>query len=85
MDAPVRVAPAEEAGAIDRVLGAVEARLPGYVRECRLFTGERSEANLRLYRRHGYRETHRTDTPAGYSLVHMSKLREGSSALPGRR
>jgi ribosomal protein S18 acetylase RimI-like enzyme len=62
-----------------RLLDAVEDRLPACVREVRLFTGERSEANLRLYRRHGYRETHRTDTPAGYALVHMRKLRTGSS------
>ena len=58
-----------------RLLDAVEDRLPASVREVRLFTGERSAANLRLYRRVGYRETHRTDTPAGYALVHMSKPR----------
>jgi len=62
-----------------RLLDAVEDRLPAGVREVRLFTGERSEANLRLYRRHGYTETHRTDTPAGYALVHLSKPREGRS------
>ena len=58
-----------------RLLAAVEDRLPAPVREVRLFTGERSEANLRLYRRLGYRETHRTGTPAGYALVHLSKVR----------
>ena len=62
-----------------RLLEAVEDRLPAGVREVRLFTGERSEANLRLYRRHGYTETHRTDTPAGYALVHMNKPRVGQS------
>ena len=62
-----------------RLLGAVEDRLPADVREVRLFTGERSEANLRLYRRHGYIETHRTGTPTGYALVHMSKTRTGTS------
>lgn len=56
-----------------RLLAAVEDRLPTGVTEVRLFTGERSEANLRLYRRHGYAETHRTPTPAGYSLVHLVK------------
>lgn len=41
-------------------------------REMRLFTGEHSIANIRLYSRHGYRETHRT--PAGhYQLVHLAK------------
>jgi GNAT superfamily N-acetyltransferase len=58
-----------------RLLEAVEDRLPASVRDVRLFTGERSAANLRLYRRVGYRETHRTETPAGYALVHMSKQR----------
>lgn len=40
--------------------------------EMRLFTGEHSAANLRLYARYGYRETSRT--PAGdYQLVHLAK------------
>lgn len=40
--------------------------------EVRLFTGEHSTDNLRLYTRHGYRETRRT--PAGdYQLVHLVK------------
>lgn len=58
-----------------RLLEAVEDRLPAAVQQLRLFTGERSEANLRLYRRHGFVETHRTAVPAGYALVHMSKRR----------
>jgi ribosomal protein S18 acetylase RimI-like enzyme len=58
-----------------RLLSALEARLPAGISEVRLFTGERSEANLRLYRRLGYVETHRTGTPAGYALVHLSKPR----------
>lgn len=42
----------------------------------RLFTGEHSRANLRLYARHGYTETHRT--PAGdYALVHLVKELSG--------
>ena len=42
------------------------------VQEMRLFTGEHSIANLRLYARHGYHETSRT--PAGdYQLVHLAK------------
>jgi GNAT superfamily N-acetyltransferase len=37
-----------------------------------LFTGELSATNLRLYRREGYEETHRT--PAGtHALVHLTK------------
>lgn len=40
--------------------------------EMRLFTGERSTANIRLYTRHGYQEIGRT--PAGnYQLVYLAK------------
>lgn len=58
-----------------RLLAAVEERLPDLVEELRLFTGERSHGNLRLYRRLGYVETHREPLPAGYHLVHLSKPR----------
>src|ERR1700751_3904743 len=48
------VAPDRQGGAIGtRLLRAAEDRLPPHVREIRLFTGERSHANLRLYERHG--------------------------------
>jgi GNAT superfamily N-acetyltransferase len=40
-----------------------------------LFTGDRSEANLRLYRRHGFEETHREPAP-GHELIHLRR-REG--------
>lgn len=56
-----------------RLLAVVEQRLPTDVAELRLFTGERSPGNLRLYSRLGYIETHRTFTPAGYALVHLAK------------
>jgi GNAT superfamily N-acetyltransferase len=39
-----------------------------------LFTGDRSEGNLRLYRKHGFVETHREPAP-GHMLVYL-KLRE---------
>ena len=56
------------------LLLAAEARLQAGVTVIRLFTGEHSDANLRLYQRLGYRETGRT--PAGsYSLVHLAKAR----------
>ena len=42
------------------LLTAAEEVAPRGVREIRLFTGARSAANLRLYRRHGY-----VDAPAG--------------------
>lgn len=58
-----------------RLLDALEDRLPAGVTELRLFTGERSEGNLRLYGRLGYVETGRQLTPGGYSLVHLSKPR----------
>lgn len=40
--------------------------------EIRLFTGENSLANIRLYSRNGYTETGRT-TAGNYALVHMAK------------
>lgn len=38
-----------------------------------LFTGKLSEANLRLYARRGYVETHREQLQSGVELVHMRK------------
>jgi GNAT superfamily N-acetyltransferase len=37
-----------------------------------LFTGDRSEANLRLYRRHGFEETHREPAP-GHVLIYLRR------------
>jgi GNAT superfamily N-acetyltransferase len=55
-----------------RLLELVEAARPPGVTRLRLFTGEHSESNIRLYRRAGYAETHRT--PIGrYDLVHLAK------------
>lgn len=59
-----------------RLLLAAESLVPQGVREIRLFTGEHSAGNLRLYARHGYVETHRTThrTHTGaYQLVHLAK------------
>jgi ribosomal protein S18 acetylase RimI-like enzyme len=57
-----------------RLLRQAEKELPERVTTLRLFTGEHSLANLRLYQRHGYTEDHRT--PAGhYHLIHMTKRR----------
>jgi len=58
-----------------RLLAAVEDQLPAGVNELRLFTGERSEGNLRLYARLGYTEISREATPSGYALVHLRKAR----------
>jgi GNAT superfamily N-acetyltransferase len=69
------VAPDRQGGGIGtRLLRAAEDWLPPHVREIRLFTGERSHANLRLYERHGYRRTH-TTVADGYRLVHLAKQR----------
>jgi GNAT superfamily N-acetyltransferase len=38
-----------------------------------LFTGARSSANLRLYRRHGYVESARDQVRPGLELVHLTK------------
>jgi ribosomal protein S18 acetylase RimI-like enzyme len=54
-----------------RLLAAAESAtsLP----EATLFTGARSEANLRLYRRLGYRESGREELRPGLELVHLVK------------
>jgi ribosomal protein S18 acetylase RimI-like enzyme len=56
------------------LLAHAEGQLGGDVATVELFTGEYSTANLRLYRRVGYQETHRTSAGT-YDLVHMSKVR----------
>ncbi len=38
-----------------------------------LFTGARSTANLRLYRRHGYVESHRQQVRPDLEVVHLTK------------
>ena len=38
-----------------------------------LFTGARSTANLRLYRRHGYVDAHRETVRPGLEVVHLVK------------
>ena len=57
-----------------RLLAAAEAHA-GDVDRYVLFTGQRSERNLRLYRRHGYVETHRAMDPVGVPVVHLAKTR----------
>lgn len=54
-----------------RLLQAVEARSDAA--EAELFTGALSVANLRLYQREGYVETHRVALPA-VELVYLRKL-----------
>lgn len=55
------------------LLRAVEAAHAGRADRYALFTGYRSEGNLRLYARLGYVETGRDADPAGITLVHLGK------------
>jgi GNAT superfamily N-acetyltransferase len=55
-----------------RLLAEVERHTRPGVRSLILFTGERSHANLGLYSRRGYAETHRSDA-GNHELVHMRK------------
>ncbi|MGI5202665.1 GNAT family N-acetyltransferase [Spirillospora sp. CA-108201] len=56
-----------------RLLTELEGEIAGRAAACVLFTGHLSEANLRLYRRLGYSETHRERVAAHLTLVHMRK------------
>lgn len=59
-----------------RLLAESERAVPAHVTQIRLFTGSRSEANLRLYERVGY--VRRGVTSAGaYDLVHLAKRLDG--------
>jgi len=68
------VAPDLQGRGIGRALmEALEAEVTGRADACVLFTGHLSEANLRLYRRLGYGETHRERVADHLMLVHMRK------------
>ena len=54
-----------------RLLLAAEQSTP--LPRATLFTGARSTANLRLYRRHGYVDAHRETVPPGLKVVHLVK------------
>ena len=55
------------------LLTAMEQRAAGAVERYALFTGHLSAANIRLYERHGYTETHREELRPGVTLVHLGK------------
>jgi ribosomal protein S18 acetylase RimI-like enzyme len=59
------------------LLQAAEGMLPGQVTTVRLFTGEHSTANLRLYQRLGFQLAGRTSA-GSYDLVHLVKARSPS-------
>lgn len=56
-----------------RLLDAIEALAPAGTTRCELDTGARSEANLRLYRRHGYAEVGRRAMSPEVTLVYLRK------------
>ncbi len=55
------------------LMRALEASAAGRADTCSLFTGHLSEADLRLYRRLGYAETHRERVADHLTVVHMRK------------
>lgn len=57
-----------------RLMQAIEAFFPD-VERFRLFTGERSDGNLRLYARLGYRVTHVEALSPRLTIVHLEKQR----------
>ena len=68
------VAPDQQGQGIGTALLAeVEAAAPPGTTRATLFTGSRSEANLRLYERLGYREERREQLTPSVELVHLSK------------
>lgn len=66
------VAPDQQGHGIgSRLLMAAETAT--HLPRAALFTGARSEANLRLYRRHGYVDARRESLRPGLELVHLIK------------
>ncbi len=55
------------------LLRAIEEAFRGRVEDLVLFTGDRSDGNLRLSRRFGYVETHRERIAPHLGLVHLRK------------
>lgn len=60
----------------EALMRAVEQHNSKGVRRFVLHTGDRSQANIRLYRKVGYTETHREFVTETLSLVHMAKPAE---------
>ena len=56
------------------LMAAIEEAFP-HAESCRLFTGERSESNIRLYQRLGYRIYERREIPGSFPIVFMEKRR----------
>ena len=78
------VAPDQQGRGIGRaLLAAVEQAAGPSVDRAALFTGHRSEGNLRLYTRAGYVEQRRQRVDDELTLVHLAKELPG--AVTGRR
>jgi ribosomal protein S18 acetylase RimI-like enzyme len=68
------VAPDQQGRGIgSALLRHVERAAPPGTEKYALFTGHLSQANIRLYERHGYREARREPLHAGVTLVHLEK------------
>jgi ribosomal protein S18 acetylase RimI-like enzyme len=64
-----------------RLLTELEARMSRATR-FELFTGGRSEANIKLYRRLGYTEFDRRPDPVGVPLVYLEKAQTSYNSRP---
>lgn len=56
------------------LLRRIEQAAPLGTQKYALFTGHLSQANIRLYERHGYREARREPLHPGVTLVHLEKV-----------
>jgi ribosomal protein S18 acetylase RimI-like enzyme len=65
-----------------RLLAALEAACRGRVDAFELFTGERTQENLHLYRSAGYRDVRRQLLAEGYGLIHLRKEAEPGGTAP---
>jgi ribosomal protein S18 acetylase RimI-like enzyme len=66
-----------------RLLAAIEERLRtrGEVRRFQLFTGHRSEHNLRLYRRHGYAPVATREVDDALTMITLAKGAQAPAAV----
>lgn len=64
----------EGSGIGGRLLAAIEVVAASRVARFELHTGTKSEANIAMYERRGYREYHRHDESPALSVVSMEKL-----------
>ena len=65
-------------GLATALLNELEARVPGYVREVRIFTDEDAAASRRFYTKLGYLEGRHEATESGFHVVQLSKPVAGS-------